>query len=111
MVARFWCGQVEQRYIQAHAPVRTVTRAVSIIFAADLNANRLFTHLKNLLFWKMSGTVHFASPGGVVPVGRGFRTERESSVSLEGVGNERLKKKLAESLSMIFVINRPELIH
>src|SRR5947209_6891004 len=46
---RFWSGgRVEEGNIQAYAPVRTVTRTVSIIFAPDLDADRLLANLENL---------------------------------------------------------------
>src|SRR5947207_15938202 len=41
-------GRVEQSQIKTHAPVRTVTRTVSIIFAPDLDADRLLANLQNL---------------------------------------------------------------
>ncbi len=41
-------GRIEQSQIKTHAPVRTVTRTVSIIFPADLKADRLFSNLQDL---------------------------------------------------------------
>src|SRR5207249_1065619 len=55
-------GRIEQSQIKTHAPVRTVTRTVSIIFATDLDADRLLANLQNLADLEISGTVHFASP-------------------------------------------------
>jgi hypothetical protein len=67
-------GRIEQSQIKTHAPVRTVTRTVSIIFPADLKADRLFSNLQDLadLEDERHGPLRVARI--VVPVGRGLCT-------------------------------------
>ncbi len=99
----FWfrsgCG-VKQGQCEAHAPVRSVTRAVGVVLAADLKADRLLPNLQNLADLKNERHGSFRVARGIVPVGRGFRTEGESRVRLRCVCNERLKEHLADTATM-----------
>src|SRR5438034_1107282 len=94
-----------------HGPVRTVTRTVSIIFAADLKADRLFSNLQDLadLEDEWHGPLRVAR--GIVPVCGGFRRNGESRVRLCCVSQERLEKHLAKALSILLDGDGPELVH
>src|SRR4029077_8073182 len=104
-------GRIEQSQIKTHAPVRTVTRTVSIIFPADLKADRLFSNLQDLadLEDERHGPLRVAR--GIVPVCGGFRRNSESRVRLCCVRQERLEKHLAKALPTLLDSDRPQLIH
>src|SRR5205809_4747390 len=89
---RFRSGRrVKQGQCEAHAPVRSVTRAVGVVLAADLKADRLLPNLQNLADLKNERHGPFRFARGIVPVGSGLRTEGESSVRLLWVCMEWLK--------------------
>jgi len=104
-------GRIEQSQIKTHAPVRTVTRTVSIIFPADLKADRLFSNLQDLadLEDERHGPLRVARD--IVPVCGGFRRNSESRVRLCCVSQERLEKHLAKALPALLDSDGPELIH
>src|SRR5438034_11252794 len=109
---RFRSGRgVKQGQCEAHAPVRSVTRAVGVVLAADLKADRLLPNLQNLADLKNERHGPFRVARSVVPVCRGFRTERESRMGLRCVCNERLKEHLAETTTMFLDGDGPELVH
>src|SRR5207249_8593393 len=103
--------RVKQGQCEAHAPVRSVTRAVGVVLAADLKADRLLPNLQNLADLKNERHGPFRVAWSVVPVGRGFRTEGESRVRLQRVCYKGLKEHLAETATMFLDGDGPELVH
>src|SRR6266480_5923247 len=103
--------RIEQRQGEADAPIRAVTRRVGIVFAADLEADRLLPNLQNLADLKNERHGPFRVTRGIVPVGRGFRTEGESRVRLQRVCYKGLKEHLAETATMFLDGDGPELVH
>src|SRR6476646_6517036 len=87
-------GRIEQSQIKTHAPIGPVTRGVSIIFPADLKADRLFSNLQDLadLEDERHGPLRVAR--GIVPVCGGFRRNGESRVGLQRVRYKGLKEHL-----------------
>src|SRR5213079_3483652 len=73
---------IQQRQGEADAPIGAVTRCIGIIFAADLEADRLFPNLQNLADLKNDGDSPLAIGGGSVPVCGGFRINGESRMRL-----------------------------
>src|SRR5436305_10513259 len=82
---------VKQGQCEAHAPVRSVTRAVGVVLAADLEADRLFANLQNLADLENERHGPFRVARGIVPIRGGFRTEGASRTSLRCVCKEWLK--------------------
>ena len=109
---RFWSGgRVEESQIKTHAPVRTITRTVSIIFPADLKADRLFSNLQDLADLEDERHSPLRVARGIVPVCGGFRRNSESRVRLCCVSQERLEKHLAKVRRYPGGPAEPELIH
>jgi|SRR6188472_1312629 hypothetical protein len=77
---------VKEREVKTHTPIGAVAWSVGIVFATDLNADRLLPNLKNLADLKNHRHGPFPVVGRSVPVCCGFRTKGESRMSLRGVG-------------------------
>src|SRR5205823_13979473 len=92
---------VKQGQCEAHPPVRPITRAVGVVLAADLKADRLLADLQNLADLKNERNRPLGVSWSVVPVGGGFRTEGESRMGLRCVWNERLKEHFADTAAVI----------
>jgi hypothetical protein len=104
-------GWVKKGQCEAHTPVGPITRAVGVVLAADLKADRLFPDLQDLADLQDEGHGPFRVARGVVPVGRRFRAERESSMRLGRVCEEGLQEHLAKALSVLLDGDGPELVH
>src|SRR6266516_2455741 len=104
------CG-IEQRQGEADTPIRTVTRRVRIVFAADLEADRLLSNFQNLADLKNERHGPFRVARGVIPVCCGFRTQGESLMGLCRVCCERLKEHLADTAAVFLDYDRQELVH
>src|SRR6266550_6288344 len=103
--------RIEQCQGEADAPVRAVTRRVGIVFAADLEADRLLPNLQNLADLKNERHGPFRVARRIVPVCRRFRTEGESRMGLQRICYEGLKEHLAQTATVLLDCDRPELVH
>ena len=104
------CGEKEDE-IKTHTPIGSVARSVGIVFAADLNADRLLSDLQNLADLKNDWHRPFAVLGGSIPVRRGFRVKGEGRMGLCRVSNEWLDKHLVDIAAVVFNYDRPKLVH
>ena len=87
----------EKEYeVKTYSPIGSVARSVGIVFAADLDADRLLSDLQNLADLKNDRHGPFTVFGGSVPVRRCFRVKSESRVGLCRVSNEWLDKHLVD---------------
>ena len=101
----------KERKVKTHTPIGAVAWRVGVVFATDLDADRLLPNLKNLADLKNDGDSPFTVGGGSVPIRRRFRIDGECRMSLRRIGNKWLDEHRAVTAAVFFDHDRPKLIH